>query len=318
MDHHPAERGESAPAEESLLSARTPRRSIVALTLSLALAAAGPVAAQADPAEAAYRKARAAYKAGAYDEAVRHLEEAWAAKQEPIFRFHMARSYEAAGKSPEAMQAALTFISLMAERGAGESIYIEPLTESWAIVARMRGKVEAGPFELALPQANVCPKPVVTLRGEQLEPRLEGLYWQVTVPAMSGGDLSVRCEGLAAPPSAPSTANRIAPYLVGAGVMGLAAGGYFGARWYMADGELNDMAPVSDVDALPGAARERTRTRQKKDDFAESAVILGAAGAGLLVTGTLLWLAGGADDDETALVPGVSADGAAVWWQGRF
>ena len=317
MDHHPAERDDLAPAEEYPLTGSTPRRAGFPIALLLAVFAAGPAAAQADQAEAAYRQARAAYKAGAYDEAVRHLETAWAAKQEPIFRFHMARSYEAGGKPADAMQAALTFISLMAERGAGDSVYIEPLTESWAIVARMRAKTEAGAFELALPQANVCPKPIVTVRGEQLEPRLEGLYWQVTVPPMSGGDLSVRCEGLAAPPSAPSGARTAATFLMGAGAAGVAAGAYFGVRWFMADGELSDLPPVGDVDDLPSAARDQTRARQKRDDFAGSALIVGGAGAALLLTGTILWLAADAPE-TTALVPTVSGDGAAVWWQGRF
>lgn len=302
----------------------TPRRSLLSLALcplvataGLTMATAGPAMAQAEQAEQAYRKARAAYKAGAYDEAVRHLEEAWAAQQEPIFRFHMARSYEAAGKSAEAMQAALTFISLMAEKGAGDTVYLEPLTESWAIVSRMRAKTEAGPFELALPQANVCPKPVVTARGRQLEPRLEGLYWQVSVPAMAGGDLSVRCEGLEDPPSAPSGANTAATFLMGAGAVGLAAGAYFGVRWYMADADLSAMEPVGDVDDLPGAARDQTRARQKVDDHGESALIVGGAGAVLLLTGAVLYLA--ADEPEsTALIPSVSSDGAAVWWQGRF
>ncbi len=318
MHHHPPERDDLAPAEECPLIRSTPRRALIPLALVLAVVSAGPAAAQVEQAEAAYKQARAAYKAGAYEEAVRHLETAWAAQQEPIFRFHMARSYEAAGKSAEAMQAALTFISLMAEKGADGSIYIEPLTESWAIVARMRAKTEAGPFELALPQANVCPKPVVTARGKQLEPRLEGLYWQVTVPSMAGGDLSVRCEGLAPPPSAPSGAGTAATFLMGAGAAGVAAGAYFGVRWFLADGELADMAPVADADELPGAARERTRARQKKDDFAESGLIVGGAGAALLLTGTILWLAADDDQASTALVPAVTADGAAVWWQGRF
>lgn len=302
----------------------TPRRRLLSLALCPLIATAGltvvtggPAMAQPEQAEVAYKKARAAYKAGAYDEAVRHLETAWAAQQEPIFRFHMARSYEAAGKSAEAMQAALTFISLMAEKGAGETVYIEPLTESWAIVARMRAKTEAGPFELALPQANVCPTPVVTARGQQLEPRLEGLYWQVTVPAMSGGDLSVRCEGLAPPPAAPSGANTAAGFLMGAGTLGLAAGAYFGARWFVADGELADLEPVGDVDDLPSAARDQTRARQQRDDFGESALIVGGAGAALLLTGAIIYLAADAPE-ATALVPGVSGDGAAVWWQGRF
>jgi len=290
----------------------------LAWVLVMVMASASPVAAQVEQAEQAYKKARSAYKAGSYDEAVRYLEQAWAAQQEPIFRFHMARSYEAAGKSTEAMQAALTFISLMADRGANDTIYIEPLTESWTIVARTRTKVEAGPVELALPQANVCPTPVVTARGERLEPRLEGLYWQVTVPAMSGGDLSVRCEGLAPPASAPSAAGDAATVLVGAGAAAVAAGAYFGVRWYLADADLAEMQPVSDVDDLPGAARAQSRARQKVDDFGESAVIIGGAGAALLLTGAVLWLASDDGDGSTALVPGVSADGAAVWWQGRF
>lgn len=296
---------------------RTARRLLLTLALCPPLLA-GPAAAQPEQAEVAYRQARAAYKAQDYEAAVRYLEQAWAAQQEPIFRFHMARSYEAAGKPKEAMQAALTFISLMAERGAGESVYIEPLTESWGIVSRMREKTEAGPVELALPQANVCPQPVVTLRGERLEPRLEGLYWQVTVPAMAGGDLSIRCEGLEAPPTAPSGAATVGRYLVGAGAVGLAAGGYFAARWAMADADLSSAGPVTDPDALPDAAREQTRNRQRKDDFGESALIVGGAGAALLLTGTILWLAADEPAESTALVPGAMPGGAAVWWQGRF
>ncbi len=296
---------------------RPTRRPLVWLALCLPLLA-GPAAAQVDQAEAAYKQARAAYKAGDYEGAVRFLEQAWAAKQEPIFRFHMARSYEAAGQPKEAMQAALTFISLMAERGAGESIYIEPLTESWGIVSRMREKTEAGPVELALPQANVCPEPVVTLRGERLEPRLEGLYWQVTVPAMAGGDLSLRCEGVAPPPSAPSGLATVGGYLIGAGAVGLAAGGYFGVRWAMADAALSEADPVTDPDGVADAAREQTRNRQRKDDFGESALIVGGAGAALLLTGAILYLAADAPEESTALVPGAMPGGAAVWWQGRF
>lgn len=295
------------------------RRPGPCLGLCLALLGA-PLAAHAQPerAEAAYFEARRAYKAGDYEAAVRHLEDAWAAKQEPIFRFHMARSYEAAGRQSEAMQAALTFISLMAERGAGETIYIEPLTESWAIVSRAREKMEAGAFELALPEARVCPKPVVTLKGEQLEPRLEGLHWQVSVPPISGGDLSVRCEGIETPMAAPSTGDRVGAYLVGAGVLGLAVGGYFGARWAMAEGDLDAIAPANTPEELGPTARETTRARQQRDDFAESTLIVGGAGAALLLTGVVVWIVSDSPGEGTALVPSLGDDGAAVWWQGRF
>jgi len=280
--------------------------------------------AQPDPAaqaEAAYRQARTAFKAGDFDAAVRFLEEAWSAKQEPIFRYHMARSYEAAGKNTEAMQAALTFISLMAEVGATDSVYLDPLTESWAIVSRTREATQASALEIDLPEARICPQPVVTAGGVKLEPVLDGLAWRVTVPPahQAKGDLSIRCEGLEAPASAPGFADSVAPYVFGAGLGALAAGGYFGARYIIADGELSDIDVVTDEAALGSTAREITRTRQQRDDFDESALIVGGVGAGLLLTATVLWLAGG-DDGPTddGIVPAVTPDGAALWWQGRF
>ena len=82
----------------------------------LATLAPRPALAQVEQAEAAYKRARQAYKEGDYDNAIRYLKEAWRYQEEPIFRYHMSRAYEAAGRDAEALQAATDFINQVAER----------------------------------------------------------------------------------------------------------------------------------------------------------------------------------------------------------
>lgn len=300
---------------------RRTRRTLLSLCACLALGGA-PIAAgaQGDAAEAAYVQARAAYKAGDYDAAVRHLQTAWAARPEPIFRFHMARSYEAAGRSEEAMQAAIDFISLLAKKGGDPQIYGEPLTEAWRLVERLRASGKGGPLRIALPPAQVCPQPVVSLGNKRLTATREGLGWKVEVPPLmsAGGDLSIRCEGFTDAPAGPSVSDAIYPWFIGAGIAATGIGGYFTARYFIADGELADQAPVTDQAALGEAARERTRTRQQRDDFGEAALIWGGVGIGLIATGVIIALVDDEAPSDMALVPGATAGGAAVWWQGRF
>ena len=302
---------------------RRARRAMVSLGVWIALGIA-PVAAhaQGDAAEAAYVQARSAYKAGDYDLAVRHLQAAWAARPEPIFRFHMARSYEAAGRSEEAMAAAMDFISLLARKGGDAQIYGEPLQEAWRLVERLQASGRGGPLRMMLPLDRVCPSPVVTLGKDRLKPVREGQFWRVEVPPLmsAGGDLSIRCEAAssATPEPVSSAGDTASAYVLGAGIAAAAIGGYFGVRYFVADGELGDLGVVTDEAALGAAAREKTRTRQQRDDFGEAALIWGGVGLGLIVTGAVIALVDDGEDGGTALVPGPTADGAAVWWQGRF
>lgn len=325
MAHHLPLANRPLPAiEENGLTHRLPRlarRTLLTLAACLAVGGAPVLAsAQQDDAEAAYRQARAAYKAGDYDLAVRHLQTAWAARPEPIFRFHMARSYEAAGRSEEAMQAAIDFISLLAEKGGDAQVYGEPLTEAWRLVERLRAAGKGGPLRVTLPPAQVCPQPIVTLGKKRLSATREGLGWKVEVPPLmsAGGDLSIRCEGFTSAPVGPSVSDAIYPWVIGAGIAATGIGGYFTARYFVADGELGDLEPVGDQAALGAAAREQTRTRQQRDDFGEAALIWGGVGVGLIVTGVVIALVDDDTPDDVALVPGVTDGGAAVWWQGRF
>lgn len=304
---------------------RRARRSAVALALCAALIGAPATAlGQVEAAEAAYRQARKSYKEGDYDAAIRFLQEAWRADQEPIFRYQMARSYEAAGRQKEAMQAAMDFISLLAEKGATTEIYRSPLRESWRLIERIRVETQAGPLNLTLPLARVCPTPVVTYRGEQLETRREGLYWQVTVPPITGagGDMSVRCSGLE-PERGPASFTELAyPYFFGAGGAAALAGGYFALRYVIADGELASIEPPADAVELGPTARKTTRTRQARDTYAESALIWGGVGVGLLVAGTVMWVIseGEAVGASSTVTPAATPDGAGAgfMWQGRF
>ncbi len=301
---------------------RLTRRSRRTISLALCVALGAPMAApaQGGDAERSYTQARQAYKAGDYEAAVRHLQDAYRSRPEPIFRYHMARSYEAAKQPGKAVEAALDFIEQLARDGADAQIYGEPLVEARRMIARLDGGGAGGPLRIALPLARVCPQPIVTYGGKRLPVERESLYWQTEVPpvAAGGGDVSIRCEGLAPPPSAPSLGDMVAPWVLGAGLAATAVGGYFTARYFVADGELGEETVVDDADELGATARDRTRTRQQRDDFGEAALIWGGVGVGLLVTGAVIALASGDDESQTALVPSATGDGAAVWWQGRF
>lgn len=305
---------------------RRPSR-LIALALCAALGSPAVAFGQAgDAAEQAYAQARRAYKAGDYEAAVRHLEEAYRARPEPIFRYHMARSYEAAKRPTDAVEAAIAFIEQLARENADAQIYGEPVVEAQRMIARLGvgggGAAEKpGPLRLALPLARVCPEPVVTMGGKRLPVERESLYWQTEVPPVTGagGDVSIRCEGLEAPPSGRSTGEVVSPWILGAGIAATAVGGYFTARYFIADGELGDQPVVTDEADLGPAAREKTRTRQQRDDFGEAALIWGGVGVGLLVTGAIVALASGdGDAGHATLAPSASGDGASVWWQGRF
>lgn len=292
------------------------------MSLALCVALGAPMAApaQGGDAEQAYSQARRAYKAGDYEAAVRYLQDAYRSRPEPIFRYHMARSYEAAKQPGKAVEAARDFIEQLARDGSDAQIYGEPLVEAGRMIDRLSGGERGGPLRIALPLARVCPQPVVTFGGDRLPVERESLYWQTEVPPVgeAGGDVSIRCEGLAPPPAAPSAGDMIAPWVLGAGIAATAVGGYFTARYFVADGELGEETVVDDADDLGAAARDRTRTRQQRDDFGEAALIWGGVGVGLLVTGAVIALASGDDESHAAVVPGATRDGAAVWWQGRF
>ncbi|MCA9542050.1 MAG: hypothetical protein KC620_24305 [Myxococcales bacterium] len=288
----------------------------------LAALAPRPALAQVEQAEAAYKRARQAYKEGDYDNAIRYLKEAWRYQEEPIFRYHMSRAYEAAGRDAEALQAATDFINQVAERNERAEVYRTPIAESWRLIDRVRGSSQAQPLSVTLPLARVCPQPVVNYRGAALEPAREGLYWKVEVPptTAAGTDLSIRCEGLAAPSGPPSASSSAYPYFVGAGLGAAAIAGYFGLRYALASADHDAIEPARETSEIGPTAQELTRTRQEADDYATSALVTGGVSAGLLVTGLVLWLVSEEDgqDGGVGATPSATGDGAALWFSGRF
>jgi len=300
-------------------------------------------------AEAAALGAKAAFKAGKFEEAARKYMEAYGLVQKPTLVFNAARAYEEAGRLEEALP--LFRLYLNVDKGtddnasAGRDDARKRIARIERTLAQLKPKADPRPIEdrprpdpkpLAKPDAKpdakpegTGPRPDVKSKGTPARPKVEG-----TGPERPGDkpDATLKAPGQGDLPAAPGRTMRIAGWsALGAGVVALAAGAFFwgkaGSLLTSLDDDLEAGKTTPDgLKVHPGLTQVGAQARlDEVNGKRRWAVVWGSVGLGAAAAGLVALLAAPDAPAKVGLsprallpVPVLQAGGAGLAWEARF